>query len=155
MQLASVSADLKNLYVRANTCVACHQNVPQALLAAGHPELIFELDGQAVSQPKHWSEAADWNGAQAWFVGQAVALREMSWQASKELSPKSQPPNLQKRARRDAVFWLLQKVSLADDAFPSPDFLRTKYTTTTVQNWADKVALVAYENQWSDKKTST
>ncbi|HZQ47764.1 MAG TPA: multiheme c-type cytochrome, partial [Verrucomicrobiae bacterium] len=39
--------DLENLYVRANSCVACHQNVDADLLQAGHPELIFELDGQA------------------------------------------------------------------------------------------------------------
>ena len=102
--------DLKNLYVRANSCVACHQNVSSNLLAAGHPELIFELDGQGVSQPKHWTEAADWNGAQAWLVGQAVALREMSWQLSKT-------PNDQKlREKWSGLFWLLIKVQ--DDDLP-------------------------------------
>ena len=74
--------DLQNLYVRANTCVACHQNVDADILKAGHPELIFELDGQSVAEPKHWRETTNWNGAQAWLVGQAVALREMSWQLS-------------------------------------------------------------------------
>jgi len=49
--------DLKNLYVRANNCVACHQTVELPLLKAGHPELIFELDGQSVSEPKHWRKA--------------------------------------------------------------------------------------------------
>jgi hypothetical protein len=72
--------DLENLYVRANTCVACHQNVDADILKAGHPELIFELDGQSVAEPKHWSAEKNGNGAQAWLVGQAVALREMSWQ---------------------------------------------------------------------------
>jgi len=79
--------DLKNLYVRANTCVACHQTVATPLLKAGHPELIFELDGQCVSQPRHWREKTNWNGAQAWLIGQAVALREMSWQLSREAEP--------------------------------------------------------------------
>src|SRR5207245_11646033 len=45
--------DLRNLYVRANTCVACHQTLASDIRQAGHPELLFELDGQAVSQPKH------------------------------------------------------------------------------------------------------
>ncbi len=79
--------DLQNLYVRANTCVACHQNVDTDILKAGHPELIFELDGQSVAEPKHWSAEKNGNGAQAWLVGQAVALREMSWQLAREKSP--------------------------------------------------------------------
>ena len=79
--------DLQNLYVRANTCVACHQNVDAEILKAGHPELIFELDGQSVTEPKHWSAEKNGNGAKAWLVGQAVALREMSWQLAQENSP--------------------------------------------------------------------
>src|SRR6185436_18970049 len=45
--------DLKNLYVRANTCVACHQNLDPQIRQVGHPELIFELDGQCVTMPRH------------------------------------------------------------------------------------------------------
>jgi hypothetical protein len=71
--------DLRNLYGRANACVACHQNIDPELVKVGrHPELLFELDGQTQSQPKHWQDALG-TGAQAWFVGQAVALREVSW----------------------------------------------------------------------------
>jgi hypothetical protein len=68
--------DLKNLYVRANTCVACHQNLEPELRAAGHPELIFEMDGQTAAMPRHWTETNRLRGAQAWFVGDAVARRE-------------------------------------------------------------------------------
>lgn len=74
--------DLKNLYVRANTCVACHQNLEPDLRAAGHPELTFELDGQCVAMPRHWRETNSLRGAQAWFVGQVVALRESAAQTS-------------------------------------------------------------------------
>ena len=99
--------DLQNLYVRANTCVACHQNVDADILKAGHPELIFELDGQSVAEPKHWQEATNWNGAQAWFIGQAVALREMSWQIAKEHSVAE--TNLLERIQ--ALSWLLNKTA--------------------------------------------
>ncbi len=75
--------DLSNLYVRANTCVACHQNVDRDLLDAGHPELVFELDGQTRSEPRHWKEAEGFSGAQAWLVGQLVAWREIAWHSSK------------------------------------------------------------------------
>jgi hypothetical protein len=68
--------DLQDIYVRANTCVACHQVVSEPLLKAGHPELIFELDGQSVAEPKHWTAEKNGNSAQVWFIGQAVALRE-------------------------------------------------------------------------------
>ena len=95
--------DLQNLYVRANVCVACHQNVDADILKAGHPELIFELDGQNVAEPKHWRAEKNGNGAQAWLVGQAVALREMSWQLANEKSPTESEIN-----RWAGVFWTLK-----------------------------------------------
>jgi len=100
---ASGMRDLQNLYVRANTCVACHQNVAADILKAGHPELIFELDGQSVAEPKHWIEKTNWNGALAWLVGQAVALREMSWQLAGEESPTQNEIN-----RWAALVWLVE-----------------------------------------------
>lgn len=105
--------DLKNLYVRANTCVACHQNVSLPLLEAGHPELIFELDGQAVTEPKHWRENENWHGAQAWAVGQSVALREMLWQL--ETTEKKDEHLL---ARAAAVAWLFEKLDAATNGLP-------------------------------------
>jgi hypothetical protein len=75
-KVAAGLRDLRNLYVRANTCVACHQNLDPELRAAGHPELTFELDGQCATMPRHWRETNKLHGAQAWLVGQAVALRE-------------------------------------------------------------------------------
>ncbi|HXN36338.1 MAG TPA: multiheme c-type cytochrome, partial [Opitutaceae bacterium] len=79
-RVAAGMRDLDDLYTRANTCVACHQGIDPALVNVGrHPALIFELDGQTQDEPKHWRERAGGLGAQAWFVGQAVALREVSW----------------------------------------------------------------------------
>jgi len=79
-RVAAGMRDLDDLYTRANTCVACHQNIDPALVNVGrHPALIFELDGQTQDEPKHWRERAADTGAQAWYVGQAVALREVSW----------------------------------------------------------------------------
>ena len=98
--------DLKNLYVRANTCVACHQNLDPDIRAAGHPELIFELDGQSVAEPKHWRDTNAWSGPQAWLVGQAVALREMSWQLDHEPAAKKTEAD-----RQQALRWLLEKIS--------------------------------------------
>jgi hypothetical protein len=105
--------DLKNLYVRANTCVACHQNVFQPLLQAGHPELIFELDGQAVTEPKHWRERENWHGAQAWAVGQSAALREMLWHLDT-----TDKPDQKLTARTEALLWLFEKLDSVTNDLP-------------------------------------
>ena len=93
--------DLKNLYVRANTCVACHQNIDAQVRGAAHPELIFELDGQCATMPRHWTETNRLTGAQVWFVGQAVALREAVTQA-KESSATDEI-----KARANAIAFVL------------------------------------------------
>ena len=99
-RVASGMRDLKNLYVRANTCVACHQNIDPEIRAAGHPELIFEMDGQSATMPRHWREKNP--GSQIWFVGQAVALREMSWDLSNQKSL-----SLQLSERWGGLLWVL------------------------------------------------
>jgi hypothetical protein len=142
--------DLKNLYVRANTCVACHQNVDNDILAAGHPELIFELDGQSISEPKHWRETTNWNGAQAWLVGQAVALREMSWQLT---NGKPQAGNL--KSRWEGLHWLVTESSGANLSFPvmpAGSYLPGGFEKA-VQSWSDAVAKKAAAIVWTDDMT--
>jgi hypothetical protein len=75
---------LGSAYQRANSCVACHQNLSDDLVKANHPPLIFELDGLLVAEPKHWREDTDFSHAKTWLVGQAVALREAAAQAARE-----------------------------------------------------------------------
>lgn len=105
--------DLRSLYVRANTCVACHQNVGNELLKNGHPTLVFELDSQSVNQPRHWKEDDSWSGARAWLVGQAVALREAAWAARTDRDPAA---DMQETSV--ALAWLLAKVTLTDPNLP-------------------------------------
>ena len=143
--------DLQNLYIRANTCVACHQVVSQPLLKAGHPELIFELDGQSVAEPKHWSAEKNGNGAQAWLVGQAVALRELSWQLTQmhgmtELSQRMTETNLLDRI--GALSWVLRKATDEQQTVQlfSEDF-------ESVKSWADKLALATAVTPWSAQTT--
>ena len=139
--------DLQNLYVRANTCVACQQTVSQPLLQAGHPELIFELDGQCVAEPRHWTEKPAWNRAQSWYVGQAVALREMSWQLTREAAPDDHL-----LARWRALAWLLQKLNGVDPALPGVGNLATTASLEnyqTAQSDADAAAKQAAQLNWS------
>jgi prefoldin subunit 5 len=137
--------DLKHLYVRANSCVACHQTLEPALLAAGHPELLFELDGQAVAQPKHWREKGDWHGPQAWLVGQAVALREMSAQLNREKNPGEKL-----LAPWSASLWLLQQLDGLDSALPA---LKPIANATQAHPAADTLARRTAELEWSHDLT--
>jgi hypothetical protein len=105
--------DLRNLYVRANTCVACHQNIDADLLKAGHPALVFELDSQSVNEPKHWQDDDSWSGARAWLTGQAVALREASWRSRADTEP---APDMQETTL--ALAWLLARATLAEPSLP-------------------------------------
>jgi hypothetical protein len=139
--------DLKNLYVRANTCVACHQTVSPPLLEAGHPELIFELDGQGITEPKHWREKPDWQGAQAWAVGQSVALREMLWQL--ETSGKQ---DQKLAARAEALLWLFEKIGLATNGWPKSDLATGQSgrdKSTHARAAADILAQEIAEANWS------
>ena len=119
--------DLKNLYVRANTCVACHQNLAPELRAAGHPELTFELDGQCAAMPRHWRETNSIRGSQSWFVGQAVALRESAAQRS------AAKASDEVQRREAALSWLL---GIAAEPKAADDLARD----TAGQNWTEAEA---------------
>jgi len=92
---ASVKAgmiDLRNLEVRANTCLACHlgsgeQVVNHELIAAGHPDLAFELDTFGAAQPAHYRPREAAVRLRAWAVGQSVtlanAMRQLASHAEK------------------------------------------------------------------------
>jgi hypothetical protein len=150
-RVAAGLRDLENLYVRANTCVACHERLDSELLRVGHPELIFELDGQAVTQPKHWREAHWWHGAQAWLVGQAVALREISWQLETQKSPDEQAA-----ARWHALVWLLQRADGRAD-FPSLATIDrpTPENFSRARQLADRLAQCVAGEIWSRELTRT
>ncbi len=131
-RVASGMRDLHSLYVRANTCVACHQNIDPEIRAAGHPELIFELDGQSVTMPRHWSKQADGPPIYIWQVGQWVALREMSWKLSREKTPSEDLKD-----RWNALLWMMQTLTLSDNSRmmpePTPENLQKTQTDADEQ----------------------
>jgi hypothetical protein len=78
--------DTRNLSQRSEKCLTCHLGtaekfVDHEMIAAGHPDLTFELDLFSSVMPRHWKmpesyESGAWRQVQAWGVGQAVQLRE-------------------------------------------------------------------------------
>jgi hypothetical protein len=146
-RVAAGMRDLRNLYVRANACVACHQSLAPEILRAGHPDLFFEMDGQSVAEPKHWTEDESWSGLREWLTGQAVALREMSWalasdQSSDEFSA----------ARWNGLAWLCATATSAA-SIPSPVSQPTstpgKSDFISMQTQADALAHRASTSNWS------
>ena len=76
--------DTRDLVKRSEKCVTCHvgtadKQVDHEMIAAGHPDLTFELDSFSAVMPRHWKinrEENPWIGVQSWAIGQAVQLRE-------------------------------------------------------------------------------
>jgi hypothetical protein len=141
--------DLRSLYVRATACAACHQSLDPALLKAGHPDLFFELDSQSIAEPKHWQDDDPWSGPREWLTGQAVALREMSWNLA------SDPlPDEWSIARWNGLAWLCATATSAA-AISSPIILppaspsRSDFANTQTQ--ADTLARRAATSNWSEE----
>jgi hypothetical protein len=135
--------DMRSAFVRANTCVACHQVIDPALIKAGHPELTFEMDGQAASEPRHWTEKADWFGPKAWLVGQASALREISLQLSRE-GKSSDLISEQK-----ALVWLLLQVP----GVGQPNAAQQAEPLMTAA-WSNLVAQTESSSEWQPETTN-
>jgi hypothetical protein len=74
-----------NLQSRAELCAGCHVGdarhpMSHAIMAAGHPPILFELNTYETLEPPHWQVDADYSQrkgtqdpAQEWFAGQVAA----------------------------------------------------------------------------------
>ena len=83
--------DTRDLAKRTEKCLSCHLGgqekfVDHQMIAAGHPDLYFELDSFSAVMPRHWKvpresapgvpEQADpMSGVRDWGTGQAVQFR--------------------------------------------------------------------------------
>ena len=100
--------DTRDVIHRAEKCLECHLGarnkfVDHQMIAAGHPDLYFELDSFSAVMPRHWkvpresepgkpAEDAAWVGVREWSAGQAVQLRaameRLTWRARNERADK-------------------------------------------------------------------
>jgi len=96
--------DLRNVIHRTEKCLECHLGtkekfVDHEMIAAGHPDLYFELDSFSAVMPRHWKQPLEsepgkpmedtaWVGVRDWSAGQAVQLRlameRLVWRAKGE-----------------------------------------------------------------------
>jgi hypothetical protein len=73
--------DTKDLVRRTERCASCHiggadKSVDHEMIAAGHPDLVFDLAAFSAAMPRHWRSDDPWTSVRAWSVGQVVQLRE-------------------------------------------------------------------------------
>jgi hypothetical protein len=75
--------DLRDVAVRTHVCLHCHLGtaekfVDHELIAAGHPDLTFELNLFSAVMPRHWKDRKDapCSGTKEWAVGQGMQLRD-------------------------------------------------------------------------------
>jgi len=73
--------DTKDLVRRTEKCASCHigsagKSVDHEMIAAGHPDLVFDLEAFSAAMPRHWRSDDPWQNVRAWSVGQIVQLRE-------------------------------------------------------------------------------
>ena len=99
--------DTRNLARRTEKCLSCHLGtqekfVDHEMIAAGHPDLYFELDSFSAVMPRHWKTPREsapgvpadndaWEGVREWGTGQAVQLRasmeRLAWRAKSKNWP--------------------------------------------------------------------
>jgi hypothetical protein len=67
---------------RGEQCLSCHlgdekRSVDHEMIAAGHPDLVFDLESYSAAMPPHWKVENDVRSVlKTWTIGQAVQLRE-------------------------------------------------------------------------------
>ncbi len=81
----------RDLTKRSEKCLSCHLGTPEKfvdheMIAAGHPDLYFEMDSFMSVMPAHWKEVDKdpWIGVRTLSVGQAVQLREQLKRVARE-----------------------------------------------------------------------
>jgi hypothetical protein len=89
--IASGMVDNWDLVRRSEQCLSCHlgdekRYVDHEMIAAGHPDLVFDLESYTAAMPPHWRPDTETQLLRTWSVGQAVQLRESLERLSRRVS---------------------------------------------------------------------
>lgn len=75
--------DTRDIVKRTEKCLTCHlgtaeKSVDHEMIAAGHPDLVFQLDTFSAAMPRHWRDPAATDpasGVRTFAIGELVHLR--------------------------------------------------------------------------------
>lgn len=92
-------SDTKDLVKRTDICLTCHLGtadkfVDHEMIAAGHPDLVFDLEAFSAAMPRHWRPVADadpFAPVRAFTVGQLVHLRSSLERLARRVTGPSWP----------------------------------------------------------------
>ncbi|MCU1337314.1 MAG: hypothetical protein JWO19_2895 [Bryobacterales bacterium] len=93
--IAAGMRDLRDPVRRAENCLTCHlgsadKAVDHEMIAAGHPDLYFELASFTAAMPRHWKEEDPFVDVRMLATGQAVQLREQLQRVARDTQSKAQ-----------------------------------------------------------------
>jgi Cytochrome c554 and c-prime len=103
--VAAGMVDTRDVVKRTQKCLSCHLGseekfVDHEMIAAGHPDLFFELASFSAAMPRHWKvpgEPGEATGSDPWYdvreltTGQAVGLREAMVRLAERTKGKNWP----------------------------------------------------------------
>jgi len=94
--VAAGMRDLRDPIRRSENCLACHlgnanKAVDHEMIAAGHPDLYFELASFTAAMPRHWKEEDPFSDVRMMIVGQAVQFREQLRRVARNAQGNSWP----------------------------------------------------------------
>jgi hypothetical protein len=103
--------DTKSPLARADMCTSCHLAIDADMVAAGHPQPVFELDYFSKSSEKggyyegqHWRDPkTPFYSTSLWSTGQAVALRDAMQQLADRAGGKGVKPEVVNDAYMQAM----------------------------------------------------
>lgn len=94
--IAAGMRDLRDPARRAENCLTCHlgaadKSVDHEMIAAGHPDLYFELASFTAAMPRHWKEEEPFADVRMLVIGQAVQFREQLQRVARNAQGNSWP----------------------------------------------------------------
>lgn len=94
--IAAGMRDLRDPVRRAENCLTCHLGtadkvVDHEMIAAGHPDLYFELVSFTAAMPRHWKDEEQFADVRMLVAGQVVQLREQLQRVARNTQGKSWP----------------------------------------------------------------
>ena len=120
--------DTKPVIARAERCTGCHLTTDADLVAAGHPQPVFELYHFSQSYPdRHWRDAGGAFASQVWLDGQVIELREVVLRLARlSAAAPVAPAELKRSFDRAAAHYSVLQAVLSKTAGAGPELASLK-----------------------------
>ncbi|HSU67813.1 MAG TPA: multiheme c-type cytochrome [Tepidisphaeraceae bacterium] len=144
--------DTRPIPTRADRCVGCHLSTGADLVAAGHPQPIFEMNHFSNIYPdRHWRDNGAFTPPQLWATGQVAELRETMLRLATEASASASapPPELKRAYERALAHFTVTRLVLskAESLDASERELATAMTKQDLAGVAKYATAIAQQSE--------